>query len=189
MLQETLSEVWSKLRRVNATDAAFVVPVPTKTIPSAAGEVAGTGTTQEVVVARGGGAVTQNYAQLMFYGTGADNTTFSARFYGWSRVGTRDNDPNKNLYVPTLIAEFTTITLSGAFPGFAGCPILNTEIFADTVTLNIGNPAKAIVTSPGSTTANIGVAVVDVDFTGYQDWEVRFQLGTATDMNALYRQY
>lgn len=189
MLLETISEFWRKAKRTNATDASFPARVPTKTAPVLQNALATAAGVYDVVVTKGTGVVTQNVAQFLFYGTGSNNNTFSARVYGWSHVVPVDQDPNKVLYVPVLIAE-VALTLSSTLPGVAGCPVAATELFADTITLTFGNTAKVTVSSPGTTTADSGIACVEVDFTGFPVLEVVYQITSGpTDMNALYRLY
>lgn len=184
MLLETISEFWRKVRRTNATASSFAARVATKTNPNPDTPVAASGTSLDPIPTRGGGGLTQNTAQFLFYATGSDNNTFSARVYGWSRVGPVDQDPNKNIYVPVMICE-VALTISSTLPGVAGCQVVATELFADTITLTTGNTAKCTITSP---TGDVSAACLEVDFTGFPVLEVVFSTGSsATDMNALYR--
>lgn len=192
MLIETASQTWRKVRRTSSTESAFGSRVPARTQPATA--AVATATSQELIQPPGQSeltAATQNIIQFLFYGTGSNNQTFAARLYGWAPIQPLDPDPQKQLWIPTLLAEFTAITLSSTFPGFAGCPIGAAEFFADTVTLNIGNASKVIVTSPGTTTADIGIACAEVDFTGFPILELGFSIagGGVTDMNALFRMF
>lgn len=182
----TISENWRKVRRTNATNATFAARVATKTNPNPATPVAASATSLDPIVSAGG-SVTQNVLQLLFYATGTNNQTFSARVYGWAPVGPVDQDPNKNIYVPVLIAE-VALTISDTLVGVAGCQVVNTELFADTITLTTGNTAKCTITSP---TGDVSAACLEVDFTGFPVLEVQFSIasGGVTDMNALWRAY
>lgn len=192
---QTASAPWRRARRTNQTGGyPTVAPQtldPRTGLSSAAGatvrEAIGAGI--DTTPANSVGATSQNIIQMMFFGAGADNATMLSRLYGWAKVDPFDAaDLSKNLWVPCLIAEFSLI-LSTAV-GVANTQVVATDRFADTVSLTIGNTAKVTITSPGTTTANLIGALVEVDFTGFQLLEPVFSdNSSATSMNALYRTF
>lgn len=196
MLLMTASGNWKKARRTNATDSSFPARIPTVTRPLDGLSLAAGASVQDVILTAGGwaglkapvpGGAAQNMIALMPYAVGSDNGTFNMRLYGWSVVDVIDNDSSKNLYAPTLLAEFAC-TLSGTFPGLANTPVVATELFCDTMTLTFGNTNLCQVSSPGSTTADTGIAFAMVDFVGFPVLELTFDIGTGpTSMNCLYR--
>lgn len=163
----TLQRTYARARTANATDNPFPVKSPTAAEPTGAGVI-------DLFRPLGGA----NSLRLMPFGAGADNSTLSVRVIGWSCVG--DNAGN-NLWVPTILAEYSAI-LSAAV-GVAGRAVLDTERFADQVTLVTGNDG---VDTSKISPANDTPAHVLVDLKGCQKVEVVFQLGTATGANALF---
>lgn len=121
--------------------------------------------------------VIETYAQFMFFGTGADNTTYDVRFIGWNSVS------NGTLWVPTLLAG-VTCTLS-AVVGVAGADVVATERFADTVVGASLNASTGItILSP---TTDIAPGHVLLDVLGSDLVQVQFKMVTATNGNALVR--
>lgn len=157
---QSLAQSYVKARTANATDSSFAAKNPTSTAPSGTGvvEVSRTGVGPADLL-------------LVFFGEGADNTTFDVRVIGWSPVG--------SLWVPTLIAQMSC-TLS-AVVGVAGYDVTASERFADTISLGNG---IAVVTNPASD-AMPATALVDV--AGYRKAEVVFDMTGATNGNALCR--
>lgn len=67
--------------------------------------------------------------KILPYGLGSANDVFSLRIWGWSRIG--GGRPPNTLWVPAMIGEF--VCTLGATTGVAGSPVLNTELFCDTI--------------------------------------------------------
>lgn len=149
-----------KLLTTNATDANFASKVPTATEPTGAGALD---------LPRGGGGQVRENLLLLFFGVGADNTTFDARVIGWRKVST--------LWMPVTLCE-VSCTLS-AVVGVAGQPVVDTERFADTITVNKGLGA---VYTP---TADAQAAMLLVASEGCAKVEVIFDMTGATSGNAL----
>ena len=176
MLLETLSQKFRKVRSVSQTSNGYVSKVPTATEPT--GD-AGTATGASVIDLGTGGEYTQNGLMAVFYGTGSDNNTFSARVLGWRYV---EDNPNTRLWIPVMLVEFA-LTLSSTPVGVAGKTIVATELFADTIVLTYGNDDISVdIVSPA---ANV-IAHVVLDTKGSQKIEFSFTTGgVATDCNAL----
>lgn len=158
----TLSGPWAKVRSASATDSSFPSKVPTATEPTGAGVLDfSPGSQLEQLV-------------LVPYGTGANNDTFDLRVIGWRLIS--------DLYVPVLLAQFA-VTLSQAV-GVAGKSVINTERFADTLSITYGN--SNVDTSVVSPTGDL-IAHAIVDVKGFNKLEFTFDLGgTTTDANCLY---
>lgn len=65
-------------------------------------------------------------------GQGSANDVYSLRVWGWNRVGAGSTSGKETIYFPTILGEFSC-TLS-AFTGLASGPVLNTDLFCDTIT-------------------------------------------------------
>lgn len=189
----TASNDLTKVRRVNATDTSFPSRIPTKQAPQAAmfpsgpgtPIAAGSATLKEVINTRGAvGSQSANLLQLFPYGTGSDNNTFSLRVIAWHAVNPPNNDLNKNIYIPTTLCELA-VTLSATIPGVAGCQVVDTELFADTITITTGDTSLVKLYSG----ANNTVAWAVIDYLGAPFVEVTFNInsGSTTDMNALFK--
>ena len=174
MLLETLATPFFKARSVNQTSATFVSKIPTATEPS--GD-AGTATGASVFDIGKGYA--QNGVLVTPYGIGSDNNTMSLRLIGWRSIGA--NAVATLLWIPVIICEVAA-TLSTAV-GIVGKTVLDTERFADTLSLTTGNDDVSIdIVSP---TGNV-IAHFVADLKGFQKLEVSFTTGSsATSCNAL----
>jgi hypothetical protein len=177
MLLETLSQEFRKARSVNQTSNGYVSKVPTATEPS--GD-AGTATGASVIDLGKGGSTAQNGLLAVFYGTGSNNNTFSARVIGWRSAGS--NAPDTMLWIPVVLVEFA-LTLSSTPAGVVGKTIVATELFADTIALTYGNDDISVdIVSPA---ADI-IAHAVLDLKGFQKVEFSFTTGgSATDCNSL----
>jgi hypothetical protein len=135
-----------------------------------------------------GGRV-QNGVNLLFYGTGSDGNTFSARIITWSPIistGLSSVNPTTTLWVPTVLAE-VALTLSSSCPGLTGRTIGAGELFADTITLT-GTTANAGIDVDIRSPANNTIAQMFADLSGGMELELSFTTGgSVTDCNALYR--
>lgn len=168
--------VWQRALTTNSTDASFASLVPTKTAPvvSATGGVfVATGDTSPAVALPQG-------IEALFFGAGADNSTFSARLTGWKAT----RGLTAVIWMPVTIFE-VSVTLS-AMVGVAATDVLNTDRLADTITLATGylsgDPTGVLVTSPtGDIAGNVSAAI-----RGYNYLQWSFKTGTSTNCNALW---
>lgn len=144
--------------KVNNTATSFSATVATATEPQNDGVVENTN-----------GAETLD---AIFFGAGADNTTFDARIIGWRVTGA-----SRPLWIPTVIVEVSA-TLCAAV-GVAGYEMVNTDRFVDTLTINkgIGVASTVLADASGS--------VLTIDISGYSKIEVTGDLTGATNLNAL----
>lgn len=179
MLLETLSQSFRKARRVNQTSNGFVSKIPTPTEPSGDAGTATGGAVFDLANPSAGGTVAQNSAIILPYAIGVNNNTFSVRIIGWRVTGM---NAETALWIPVVLAELA-VTISSTPIGAAGKDVLDTELFADTITLTTGNANVSIdVNSPADNT----IAHVVVDLKGFQKLELSFTTGaSATSCNAL----
>jgi hypothetical protein len=131
-----------------------------------------------------GGESAYSAVKLQFFGIGSNGNTFHANVYGWSLY--KSVGASKfGLWVPTLLATFTGITLNTSITGSNDTDILATQFFASAITLGVGNSGISCeVVSPGAAVAEIAHAVVSTK--GAKFLEVRFAMDTATSGNALW---
>lgn len=181
MLLETLSQSFRKARSVNQTSNGYVSKVPTATEPS--GD-AGTATGASVFdLSSPTGALSQNGLVAVFYGTGSNNNTFSARLIGWRPVG--ETNTLTMLWIPVPLIE-VAVTLSSTPVGVVGHTIVATELFADTIALT-GTTANANVGVELVSPANDTIAILSADLRGFRKLEWSFTTGgSATDCNCLW---
>lgn len=162
---ETRMRPLSKALSTSATDASFPSKVPTTTEPTGIGVLE-----LQRLETR---ATFPSNIFLIPYGVGNDDHTFDMRVIGWRKVAT--------LWVPTVLTQ-VAVTLSTAV-GVAGAAVTNSERFADTISITIGNSNVSVeVVSP----ANNTVAHMVVDVKGSQKVELTFDLGSGTNCNALW---
>lgn len=160
---------YARLLATNATDSSFAARIPTTTTPAAAGVI-----TLAAVGQPGPGELC-----LLFYGVGADNTTFDARVIGWRPAVV---DGSTTLWVHDLIAQVQLI-ISTTQLGVAGTGVTASNFFCDTATLANG---IAVCDNP---VANSSPASVTVGVEGYPLVEVLFDMTGATSGNALWAAY
>lgn len=170
---ETLCQDFIPTHATLATDTSFPSRIPTKTRPSGDGVI-------ELGV---DSSKTCNALVLLFGGTGQNDAVLTgARIIGWRKV--RQSNSQLELWIPVKLAEFAGVC--GSAVGIAGCPVLNTFFFCDTLTLVSGqgnaNVSHELVSPADNTIAH---AVVDVK--GFQFAEITFDLGAnMTGAGALY---
>lgn len=145
--------------QVNNTATSFSATVATATEPANDG-----------VIVVPNGATTMD---LLFFGAGADNTTFDARIIGWRSTGA-----GRPLWIPSIIVEVSTILCAAV--GVAGYSMINTDRFADTITKNFGLCAIVPVLADSSG------SLVTIDVSGMAKVEMTVDLTGATNANALY---
>jgi hypothetical protein len=163
------SRALAKARTANSTDASYPAKAPTTTAPSSDGVVA---------VSDGAAPASPQTLLVLPYLLGNNNGTFSVRVIGWDLAST--------LWVPKVLAEYDCT--AGNVTGVAAADVLDTEFFADTLSLvaNMGTNAEGTTkVSPQDDTP--GHFLVQVR--GCRKVEFLFKKGTGTSANALYRAY
>lgn len=134
------------------------------------------------------GGVVPSHARFFPYGLGSDNDVFSLRLWGWTRYHTVTT---KVLYLPTMLME-VSCTVS-TFVGVAGRDVLNTERFADTISIvaTVGQPTVSADVTPSGTLvlyspANDTPGWVQTCLYGSEFLELDFDQTTGTpEMNTL----
>lgn len=114
----SLSRDYAKVFSANLNASSFASKPPTTTEPTNDGVID---------VAKGAGVIPQ-WLLFLPYGLGSDNDTFSFRVLGWRKI----KGSLVSLWVPVTLGEFAC-TL-GSLSGVAGAPVINTELFVDTIT-------------------------------------------------------
>lgn len=164
-------------RLTNQTSTSFS-KIPTITRPNSLTDSA---TSQQVIdLANLGGALTQNILSVTPFAVGSNNQTMSVRVYAWHKR----NDGK--LWTPKLLCGVQG-TLSSTFPGIAGENPSTTGLYCDTIIPVIPAAADGSfrIVSPGTVTADSGIAHFNVDIEGAQIVEVVFITdGSSTSCNA-----
>lgn len=155
-----------KARTANAT-GSFPSKVPTETAPT------GTG-----VIAMGtAGSLAPSQLQLVPYGQGTAGQTFDMRVWGWKLSS------DGVLYIPILLAQWACVLSATA--GVGSDTPSSSDKFCDSMTLTYGNELADCLTSSAGAGTNL-VASCLVDAKGCPLVEVVFNIGTATNANAMY---
>jgi hypothetical protein len=133
------------------------------------------------------GVLSANVLYVLPYGTGDENDEFALRVFAVSRLPGGGSSALKDLWVYSLVAEFTPCVMSasvGVLNGALGA----TARFCDTLTMTVGNAnvSNEIISPTGDLAASI-----TVDMKGAQKAVLRFNAGTGspTGMNALVRKF
>lgn len=177
----TISRQYKKALLTNATTSSFPSKVNTITEP----------TNDGVIDLRKGAvnaAVPQNMIVLP-YGLGADEDAFSLRIIGWRHLGEGPGQGNPNwIWAPTTLVEVACVL--GTSVGVAGAQVLNTEAFADTITIVSEPTLTANTTRQGTVLvynpANNTNAWLKLTLDGYEKVEFTFDQTTNTPtMNCL----
>lgn len=187
---ETMTKKWKKARATNADDNGFptrgnLLTDPGYTLATAA-QATNYALRNAANLAPGGsGKAGPNFLWFMPYAVGADNVTFSVRVYGVSRVMVADT-PGTTHRRWTMLAEFACTASTDT--GIAGGLVLDTERFADTITLTY--PTAAIPSIEIQTNAANVAGWAKVDLSGSEDYELTFTTGgSATSCNALVKDF
>lgn len=130
---------------------------------------------------------TSQWLKVWGVGVGADNDAFNIRVLGWSSIGSGPN--YGTLWIPSVLGE-VTVTLCTTV-GVIGGQVMETERFADTITVVIEPTITADVTRQGTmlvtSPANNLIAHFLLSLQGFQKIEFNFGQTTGTPtMNALY---
>ena len=160
---DTFIQKFAKVRATNSTAVSFTNGQATLTQPSGAG----------ILTPPTTGQFTRGVLQVVPYGSGSDDNTINVRVRGWRPT-------ENNLWIPVMLVQ-AACTL-GASVGVAASDVLDTERFADTVTLSLANTG---VDCQAVSPANDSVAHFVVDTKGFPLVEVLLAVGTATSANAL----
>lgn len=132
--------------------------------------------------------VVDNNLLIHPFGIGADNDTFDFRVWGWATIFDKSlNEAKRKLWHPILLAGFS-VTLNSSQPGIVGAPVINTEYYADTITLRAtegtANVSNEIVSAPGVS------AYVVLDARGFYLIEFEFDMtGTSTSGSVLVKSF
>lgn len=157
---------WAKaLAAVNATNA-YPTTAPTVTAP-----VLGTNGVVDPLILPG---YSWRRLQILPFGGNDDNDQILVRAVAWNRSAS-------GLWVPRILAEVTAV-LSSAIPGVAGQDVIDTQFFADDLTLTAGGIAALYEGSADT------AAWFEVDVSGSNFVSVQAKTGVGGDgANALYR--
>lgn len=162
----------------NSSASSFASKVYTVTEPSGNGIVE--------LIRDGGGLVPQR-VKLWPIGLGSENDAFSLRIIGWEKIG--QGAAPATGWIPTIVAELACIV--GTAVGVASSPVLNTERFADTITIVTEPTITAATTRQGTveltSPTNDLIAHAKVWIEGFHKLEFTFDQTTGTPtMNVLF---
>lgn len=121
----------------------------------------------------GDGVITApvNSAAIAFYGTNAEDETFTARITGWRRAG--------ELWIPVPLLALSGIL--GAMTGASGQAVTDSHLFADTLSISTAFTSVYEIISPTSDQ----VAIAKVDLFGCEKLQVQVAKGTCDSVGAL----
>ncbi len=155
-MHATLTQDLKLALATNTTDTSFTSKIPTTTEPSGAGVHKGGA---ETLVAK-------------IFGAGADNSTSAMRLIGWNKAG----KSTLAMWIPEVIGEVSCVY--SAAVGIAGQKPAETDRFSDANTVVTGLPICSTVAADTPATAVF-------DISGFAYYETLFNVGTATNSNAL----
>lgn len=122
-------------------------------------------------------------------GMGSDEDAFSFRIWGWTRIGSGVSPGT--LWIPGELGEYGAVL--GTFAGVTASPVLNTELFADTITVVKEPVTTADVTNAGTTEimspANNTPAWIELRLHGVEKLEFDFDQTTNTPTMNLLLQF
>lgn len=182
----TAAYKWRRARVTNATDNGYPSKLITATEPAGDGSSAAQATSAAVIDFGRDGPTAMNGLVFKPFGVGANNTTFSMRAIGWTRVQAAGGSLDTLVWDPTDLFE-VQVTLSSVLLGLAGKVLTATDFFADTITLT-GTTAIANVTVTINSPANDRPAYIVCDGLGFEKVETIYTTGgSATSCNSLWR--
>jgi hypothetical protein len=176
-------EGWKKALTTSSTATSFATKIPTITPPTGVG-----------VIDMSAANFIPHFGQFLFYGAGADDTTFDVRLIAWNPIGTAVNNV---LWIPQVLCSLTCIL--GTSVGIAGASVIDTDRFADSIVVHATvapQPTLTDVVSAAAATrgtieiflpSNNLIAYAQVPLRGARKLEVSFDMTGATNGNALYR--
>lgn len=168
MLIDTRAVKLKKALAANSDATAFSNPAASLAEPSGA-------SVTDVVGEPGVSA--PNRLVVIPFGTDAENETFDMRVFGYDSSGT-----SVGLWVPLLLCD-VTCTL-GAAAGVGSGLVTDSELFADTITVNTGNEDVDVW---AVSNAEDMVAHFVVDLKGCRKVAWAFDMTGAASGNALYK--
>lgn len=160
--------------RTTSQTGAFPSRIPTLTEPTGDG-----------VILVGEGSFVARQVVFVPFGAGADNSTFDVRLIGWKQVVVQGSQTGATIWVPVVLAQFA-VTLS-ALVGVASGALINTDRFGDTMTLTAPYATEGVDAITRSPANDVSPAHAMVDLKGCRKLEFTFNLGTATNANAVYQ--
>jgi hypothetical protein len=175
--------ILKKALATSSTSTSFASKIPTITEPTGAGvhDLGHSGCLSELM-------------RVMFYGEGADDTTFDVRIIGWDKTIDVSGKP---LWVPQILCTLSC-TLSTVV-GIAGSYLTADERIADTLVVHATVAPQATYTDLVSAAAatrgtveifspaNNLVAWANVKLHGCRKVEFSFDMTGATNGNVLFR--
>ncbi len=180
---------FQKARAVNSSSANFPTWVSSEFVTEAQFTDPGTaaGRVLKKLAGDGGNGLVPWAIELTPYGLGADNDVFSVRVVGIRRIPQPLADGRVQFFRQKIATLACTIS---AAVGLAGGHVLNTERFADAITVTTEGTKAADVTRAGTTTvyspADDSPASAIVPLVGFEAYELEFDQTTGTPtMNAL----
>lgn len=172
----THSGTMRRIAETSATKSSLTTKLPTITKPSGDGVFTILNAPSEGMMA--------SAVKIIPYGAGSDGNTFLFDVYGWVRT-VEEGLSGKTLWVPILLASFTTATLESTLPGVANGYLGTAALFCSTITQTVGNPGISSETIAPGSTANRVVSIV-IDTKGCPLIEIDFSTNSsATSANAL----
>lgn len=128
------------------------------------------------------GEAMPNAVELRFFGRNAQNLTFSARVWGYTKGIGSPGGTAVECWERVLLAQF--LCTIGNIAGVASTLIEASDLEVDTISLTYGASADVSISSP----ANDLPAYVRLDHQGYPILGIELDDGaSATEVNALYR--
>ncbi len=177
-----------RARQVNYATNGYPTRVDTLTQPTILDGGAATSQVMFPLTDLAGGGKIPNGILINPFGIGNDDTTFSLRVLKWDLtfgdIGTGIFPP---VWTPTPLVEVacTLSTATGVATGY----VLNTERYADTITLT-GTTGNQGINVDINSPANNTKASLYVDLKGAFGFEIIFTTGgSATSCNALWKCY
>lgn len=162
-----------KALETSSTADSFTAKVPTATKPANVGVFDLLG----AALGLGFPVEVPEFAQLIPFGSAANDATFDMRVWGWSK--TTGQSP---VWVPQLLGLFA-VTLGN----IAATPFGTNNFLADTIVVTKGADEESGYGSSVISTAGDTAASVMVGLRGCELLEFDFDKGTATDSNCLWR--
>lgn len=177
MFLETLSSDLVRILATNDAGTSFTLPVDVSVRPSGAGYVE---------LRRPNDVRTNNGVMLMFFGVGDDNDVFDVRIFGVKKIDRTirpaATPPPHDQWTHILLADLTCTMSAGV--GLANGPVVATELYVDTITVNDGNNLTGLeaVNPEEDMRAHVILDTKGCEFLFF-DWDST--TGSPTSMNGL----
>lgn len=171
MIVETASTGMRKALATNSTASSFAAKIPTATEPTSDG----------VHTMGFGDSSCRSNLLVMPYAVASDNNTFSVQVWAWEFISQGDT----RLWIPRLLCQ-VACTVDSTLVGVAGRAIVATEMFADTLSVSIGEENVNVAKCSPADGNSAGHFMVDIQ--GAPKVEFVFSTGSsATSCNAAFR--